>query len=131
MQAPPQFQQGGYIKPILLPDIIIGILLTTGIAFVNEISHDVLHFANSFLGKVILFVILIYFLYNDKWILALLLILFILRLFRLEQNVIKEPFISEMIVDDVDKKDKWLVEEILGENPTKIKDKIIEFEAIQ
>ena len=78
-----------------------------------------------------LFIILIYFLYNDKWILALLLILFTLRLFRLEQNVIKEPFISEMIVDDVDKKDKWLVEEILGENPTKIKDKIIEFEAIQ
>jgi hypothetical protein len=130
MQAPPSFQQGGYIKPVILPDIIIGILLATGIAFVNEIPSQFIKLGDTLIAKTLVFILLIYLLSNNKWILALLLVLFTLRLFRLENNI-TEPFISQMIVDDIDKKEKWFVEEILNENPTKIKEKIIEVDPIQ
>ena len=130
MQAPPSFQQGGYIKPVILPDIIIGILLATGIAFVNEIPLQFIKLGDTLIAKTLVFILLIYLLSNNKWILALLLVLFTLRLFRLENNI-TEPFISQMIVDDIDKKEKWFVEEILNENPTKIKEKIIEVDPIQ
>jgi hypothetical protein len=130
MQAPPSFQQGGYIKPIILPDIIIGTLLATGIAFVNEIPSQFIKLADTLVTKTLLFILLFYLLSHDKWVLSLLLVLFTLRLFRLENNI-TEPFISQMIVDDIDKKEKWLVEEILEENPTKIKEKIIEVESVQ
>ena len=130
MQAPPSFQQGGYIKPIILPDIIIGILFATGIAFVNEIPSQFIKLADTLVSKTLIFIFLLYLLSNDKWILSLLLVLFTLRLFRLETNI-NEPFISQMIVDDVDNKEKWFVEEVLHENPTKIKEKIIEVESVQ
>jgi fumarate reductase subunit D len=59
MQAPSVPQQGGYVKPIVLPDIIIGLLFAVGIAYVDSIPSKFLKAADSFLGRVAMFVIIL------------------------------------------------------------------------
>ena len=133
MNAPPQQQQqGGYVKPMLLPDIIIGLLYAIGIAYVDSIPSKFLKAADSFLGRVAMFVVILGFAVSGKWILGLLATIFALRLMRYDSTVgIVEPFL-EQIVTKVEKRDndKWFVEEVLDEKPTIIEEKIIETQSV-
>ena len=132
MNAPPQQQHGGYVKPMLLPDIIIGLLYAIGIAYVDSIPSKFLKAADSFLGRVAMFVVILGFAVSGKWILGLLATIFALRLMRYDSTVgIVEPFL-EQIVTKVEKRDndKWFVEEVLDEKPTIIEEKIIETQSV-
>ena len=130
MQAPPA-QQGGYIKPTVLPDIIFGILIATAIAFVESLPLNIQEAADSFLGRIVLFVIMIGFVSTGKWILALLTALLTLRLLRFEPIVRNmEPFVGQ-ISTSVKDKELWFVEEALGEHPEKIKEKVVNTQAVQ
>jgi fumarate reductase subunit D len=151
MNTPPQQQQGGYVKPMLLPDIIIGLLYAVGIAYVDSIPSKFLKAADSFLGRVAMFVVILGFAVSGKWILGLLATIFALRLMRYDSTVGSvEGFIStfggnypssgnyqnegflEQIVTKVEKRDndKWFVEEVLDEKPTIIEEKIIETQSV-
>jgi hypothetical protein len=130
MQAQP-VQQGGYIKPTVLPDIIFGILIATAIAFVESLPLNFQEAADSFLGRVVLFIIAIGFVSTGKWILALLMAILTLRLFRFEPITRgMEPFVNK-ISTSVKDKDLWFVEQALGENPEKIKEKVVNTQAVQ
>ncbi len=125
-------QQGGYVKPMLLPDIIIGLLFAVGITYIESIPAKFLKAADSFLGRVAMFIVILGFAVSNKWILGLLATIFALRLMRYDSTVgTVEPFL-EQIVTNVERKDnhKWFVEEVLDEKPTIIEEKIIETQSV-
>jgi hypothetical protein len=131
MNAPAP-QQGGYVKPMLLPDIIIGLLFAVGITYIESIPTKFLKAADSFLGRVAMFIVILGFAVSNKWILGLLATIFALRLMRYDSTVgTVEPFL-EQIVTKVERKDndKWFVEEVLDEKPTIIEEKIIETQSV-
>jgi hypothetical protein len=126
-------QQGGYVKPILLPDIIIGLLFAVGITYIESIPVKFLKAADSFLGRVAMFIVVLGFAVSNKWILGLLATIFALRLMRYDSTVgTVEPFLDQ-IVTKVEKRDdgKWFVEDVLDEKPKKIEEKIIETQSVQ
>jgi len=126
-------QQGGYVRPILLPDIIIGILFAVGITYTDSIPLKFQKAADSFLGRVTMFIIILGLAVSGKWIIGLLAVIFALRLMRYDATVgITESFIGEQIITKVEKDgDKWFVEDVLEEKPKKIEEKIIETQAVQ
>jgi hypothetical protein len=126
-------QQGGYVRPILLPDIIIGILFAVGITYTESIPLKFQKAADNFLGRVTMFIIILGLAVSGKWIIGLLAVIFALRLMRYDATVgITESFIGEQIITKVEKDgDKWFVEDVLEEKPKKIEEKIIETQAVQ
>ena len=133
-------QQGGYVKPIVLPDIIIGLLYAVGITYTDAIPLKFQKAADSFLGRVAMFVVVLGFAVSGKWIIGLLAAIFSLRLMRYDATLgvtesfinQKESFIGEQIITKVEKDgDKWFVEKALEEKPKKIEEKIIETQAVQ
>lgn len=146
-------QQGGYVKPILLPDIIIGLLYAVGITYTDVIPLKFQKAADSFLGRVAMFVVILGFAVSGKWIIGLLAAIFSLRLMRYDATLgvtesfisaiggdydksgfktLNESFIGEQIITKVEKDgDKWFVEDVLEEKPKKIEEKIIETQAVQ
>jgi len=88
-------QQGGYVKPILLPDIIIGVLFAVGITYTDSIPLKFQKAADSFLGRVAMFIVILGLSVSGKWIIGLLAAIFALRLMRYDATLgVTEGFIS-------------------------------------
>ena len=118
-----------YAQPL---NTYIGIALVLGITYIKQIPKSFTFFANTFLGRLSLFWATILIADTYSWIYGLLMALFVVLLISVSPRtyVSREGF-NDTEVKRVTQKRKWLVEEILKENPLGIEDEVVSTQAIQ
>jgi len=140
MNAPVPIMKGGakehiidilkkYAQPL---NIYIGIGLVLGITYIGQIPKSVSFFANSFIGRLILFWATIIIGDTYSWIYALLMALFVVLLISVSPRtyIPKEGF-SDSELKLVTQKRKWWSEEVMQENPLGIEEEVVTTQAIQ
>lgn len=139
-QPPPNVMTGG--AKVLMTDIVkkhwtpieiyILVVLTLGIVYVKKIPLSLRRYAETFLGRIVLFVSTIAVAHFSSWSNGLLVAVFTLLLLSMSPRT-SEGFQADMknklkIVDD---KQKWWVERVFKENPIAIEDDEVKTSAIQ
>jgi len=119
-----------YAQPL---NIYIGILLVLGIAYVGQIPKPYAFYANTMIGRFILFWLTIIIADTYSWVYALLMALFVVLLISVAPRNYREGFQDPPSSDRklVTKKRKWWAEEVLHENPLGIEEEHVKTQAIQ
>jgi hypothetical protein len=123
-----------YAQPL---NIYIGIILVLGIIYVGQIPKNIAFRANTFIGRLVLFLLTVIIADTYSWIYALLMALFTVLIIAVAPRTLKESFQDEpgdrgdVDVKLVTQKKKWWSEEILEENPLGIEDDKVKTSAIQ
>ena len=141
MQQPIPIMKGGakehildivkrYAQPL---NIYIGIMLVLGIAYVGQIPKSYAFYANTTLGRLILFWLTIIIADTYSWVYALLMALFVVLLISVSPRNYREGFEDSPSSDIklVTQKRKWWAEELLQENPLGIEEDYVKTQAIQ
>jgi hypothetical protein len=141
MQQPMPIMKGGakehildiikrYAQPL---NIYIGIVLVLGIAYVGQIPKSYAFYANTMLGRLILFWLTIIIADTYSWVYALLMALFVVLLISVSPRNYREGFEDSPNSDIklVTQKRKWWSEEVLQENPLGIEEDYVKTQAIQ
>lgn len=145
---PPSFTLvgGSRITPdgtVNAPDVLLGLIFAVGVGLAHQFPPELYEFADTLIGRAILFTLAIAFTAWKGWVIGLLAALFALRLIqhtgRTERDVeerfaapIREAFVNrlpdlgvplnsndDMTIRPVTngKKDRWFVERLFDENP--------------
>lgn len=121
-----------YAQPL---NTYIGIILILGIAYVGQIPKSYAFYANSSIGRFILFCLTIIIADTYSWTYALLMALFVVLLISVSPRNYREGFQGKSIPDTdvklVTQRRKWWAEEVLHENPTGIEEEHVKTQAIQ
>ena len=119
-----------YAQPL---NIYIGIMLVLGIAYVGQIPKSYAFYANTMLGRLILFWLTIIIADTYSWVYALLMALFVVLLISVSPRNYREGFEGGPSSDIklVTQKRKWWSEEVLQENPLGIEEDYVKTQAIQ
>jgi hypothetical protein len=123
-----------YAQPL---NVYVGLLLVLGIIYVRQIPKVVAYYANTFLGRLFLFLLTIIVADTYSWIYALLMALFTVLIIAVAPRTLKENFqnapgdMGDTDVKLVTQKKKWWAEEILYENPIGIEEDKVKTTAIQ
>jgi hypothetical protein len=121
-----------YAQPL---NIYIGIILVLGIAYVGQIPKSYAFYANTILGRFLLFWLTIIVADTYSWVYALLMALFVVLLISVSPRKYREGFQAKDLPDTdiklVTQKRKWWSEEILQENPMGIEEEHVKTQAIQ
>ena len=138
---PPTIMKGGsreqtmdvlrkYAKPI---EVYIGIALGVAIVYVRQIPESIKDQADSFIGRLLLFVVTVLVADMYSWIYGLMMALFVAILIAQapRSNRIREAFQDKQFTKKVPKDKRWFVEEVFGENPDVIQDELVSTTAIQ
>ncbi len=155
-QPPPFTLVGGSrITPdgtVNAPDVLLGLIFAVGVALAHQFPHELYDFADTLVGRSILFALAIAFTAWKGWVIGLLAALFALRLIqhtsRTERDVeerfatpLREAFTNrlpdlgvplnsndDMTIRPVadEKKHQWFVEQVFDENP-----KLLETEKVR
>ena len=142
---PPTVMKGGarehiidilkkYAQPL---NVYIGIILVLGIIYVGQIPKHIAFRDNTFVGRLVLFLMTVIIADTYSWIYALLMALFTVLIIAVAPRTLKEGFQDEpgdrgdVDVKLVTQKKKWWSEEILEENPLGIEDDKVKTSAIQ
>lgn len=140
MQQPPIMKGGAkehildilkrYAQPL---NIYIGIILVLGIAYVGQIPKSLAFYANTIIGRLILFWLTIIIADTYSWVYALLMALFVVLLISVAPRNYREGFrgASDSDIKLVTQKQKWWSEEVLKENPMGIEEEYVKTQAIQ
>lgn len=120
-----------YAQPL---NVYIGIALVLGITYVGQIPKPVAFYANTLLGRFILFLLTIIIADTYSWVYALLMALFTVLLIAVSPRTL-EGFQSYKPSDTdlklVTQKKRWWSEEVLEENPLGIEEEKVTTAAIQ
>jgi hypothetical protein len=122
-----------YTQPL---EFYFGVILFLGIVYVGQIPPAVQYFADTILGRAILFILTIVVADMYSWIYALLMAIFTVLLIATAPRTLKESFQSgppdtDMEVKLVTQKQKWWVERALGEDPLGIEEEKVRTSSIQ
>jgi hypothetical protein len=119
-----------YAQPL---NIYIGISLVLGIAYVGQIPKQFAFYANTILGRFLLFWLSIIIADTYSWVYALLMALFVVLLISVSPRNYREGFQDPPTSDIklVTQKRKWWSEEVLQENPLGIEEDYVKTQAIQ
>lgn len=118
-----------YAQPL---NIYIGIILVLGIAYVGQIPKSYAFYANTMIGRFILFWLTIIVADTYSWVYALLMALFVVLVISVSPRNFREGFqVPDTDIKLVTQKRKWWSEEILQENPTGIEEEHVKTQAIQ
>lgn len=123
-----------YAQPL---NVYIGIVLVLGIMYVGQIPKSIAFRANTFVGRLVLFLLTVIVADTYSWIYALLMALFTVLIIAVAPRTLNEAFQDEsgdrgnVDVKLVTQKRKWWSEEILEENPLGIEDDKVKTSAIQ
>jgi len=141
MKAPPQAIMTGGAK-VLMTDIIkkhwtpieiyILIALTLGIVYVKQIPLNIRRYAETFLGRIVLFVGTILIGHYSTWSNGLLVAIFALLLLSMSPRT-SEAFQSDMKsnLKMINDKQHWWVEKLFKENPIAIEEDEVSTKQIQ
>jgi len=117
-------------------ELVLGILLGAGAVYAEGFSPAVLRFADSIVGRMLLFALVFAVASYGGWVLGLLAAVFAARLFHYVPRI-EEGFMSEFevraIPEDAKKHEvhRWFNEKIMGEHPYLYESDVIESEAVQ
>jgi hypothetical protein len=113
-------------------EIYILVALTLGIVYVKEIPLKIRRYAETFFGRIILFIGTIAVAHFSSWSNGLLVAIFTLLLLSMSPRT-SEGFQSDMKnkIKMVDDNQKWWVERVFKENPIAIEDDEVKTSAIQ
>lgn len=119
-----------YAQPL---NIYIGISLVLGIAYVGQIPKQFAFYANTILGRFLLFWLSIIIADTYSWVYALLMALFVVLLISVSPRNYREGFQDPPTSDIklVTQKRKWWSEEVLQENHLGIEEDYVKTQAIQ
>jgi c-di-AMP phosphodiesterase-like protein len=119
-----------YAQPL---NIYIGIILVLGITYVGQIPKQYAYYANTLIGRFILFWLTIIIADTYSWVYALLMALFVVLVISVAPRNYREGFYNSSRTDIklVTQKRKWWSEEILQENPLGIEEDHVKTQAIQ
>jgi len=126
-----------YAEPL---NVYVGLMLVLGITYINKIPRYITFRANTFLGRLFLFVLTIIVADMYSWVYALLMALFTVLIIAVAPRTLQEAFndIGEEDEDDserdikiVSQKKRWWAEEVLKENPLGIEDDKVKTAAVQ
>ena len=121
-----------YAQPL---NIYIGIILVLGIAYVGQIPKSYAFYANTMIGRFVLFWLTIIIADTYSWVYALLMALFVVLVISVSPRNFREGFQGKSLPDTdiklVTQKRKWWSEEVLQENPTGIEEEHVKTQAIQ
>jgi hypothetical protein len=123
-----------YAQPL---NVYVGLLLVLGITYVGQIPKYITFWANTFIGRLSLFVLTITVADIYSWIYALLMALFTTLIIAVAPRTLKEAFQDapgdkgDVDVKLVTQSKKWWSEEVLHENPIGIEDDKVKTSAIQ
>lgn len=122
-----------YEQPVML---LIAILMTLVIVFVGQIPIEIRKQADTLIGRAALLVFTVIVIMLFGWPLGMVAGLMSAILIGAGgvhpiQREVREGFSSEMNVRLVPSRQKWFVEQVLGENPLIIEDETVETSAVQ
>lgn len=121
-----------YAQPL---NIYIGIALVLGITYVGQIPKKMRFYANTLLGRLLLFWLTIVIADTYSWIYALLMAVFTVLLIAVSPRTLSEGFQDSDKGDTdlkiVTQKKRWWSEEVLQENPLGIEEEKVKTAAIQ
>ena len=117
-----------YAQPL---NVYIGIALLLGITYIGQIPKNVSFYANTLVGRLTLFWLTVIIAETYSWIYALLMALFTVLLIAVSPRTLSEGFHEEIDLKIVSQKKRWMVEEVLKENPIGIEDDTVKTSAIQ
>ena len=119
-----------YAQPL---NIYIGISLVLGITYVGQIPKSFAFYANTILGRFVLFSLTIIIADTYSWVYALLMALFVVLLISVSPRNYREGFqnLPHSDIKLVTQKRKWWSEEVLQENPLGIEEDYVKTQAIQ
>lgn len=116
-----------YAQPL---NVYIGIGLVLGITYIGQIPKNVRFYANTIMGRLTLFCLTVIIADTYSWVYALLMALFAVLLIAVSPRTL-EGFHGETDLKLVAQKKRWMVEELLKENPIGIEDDTVKTSAIQ
>jgi hypothetical protein len=121
-----------YAQPL---NIYIGIALVLGITYVGQIPKRVRYYANTLVGRFLLFWLTIVIADTYSWIYALLMAVFAVLVIAVSPRTLSEGF-QDSDKGDIDlklvtQKKRWWSEEVLQENPLGIEEEKVKTAAIQ
>lgn len=119
-----------YAQPL---NIYVGILLVLGITYVGQIPKQYCYYANTILGRLVMFWLTIIIADTYSWVYALLMALFVVLLISVSPRTYSEGFQDSPNSDVklVSEKKRWWSEEVLKENPLGIEEDYVKTQAIQ
>ncbi len=119
-----------YAQPL---NIYIGIALVLGITYVGQIPKSLAFYANTVLGRFVLFSLTVIIADTYSWVYALLMALFVVLLISVSPRNYREGFqnLPKSDIKLVTQKRKWWSEEVLQENPLGIEEDYVKTQAIQ
>ena len=117
-----------YAQPL---NVYVGIALVLGITYIGQIPKKVAFYANTLMGRLTLFWLTVIIADTYSWVYALLMALFAVLLIAVSPRTLAEGFHGESDLKMVTQKRRWMVEEILKENPIGIEDDTVKTSAIQ
>ena len=119
-----------YAQPL---NIYIGIALVLGITYVGQIPKSLAFYANTVLGRFVLFSLTVIIADTYSWVYALLMALFVVLLISVSPRNYREGFqnLPNSDIKLVTQKRKWWAEEVLQENPLGIEEDYVKTQAIQ
>jgi len=114
-----------YAQPIT---VYVGVLLVIGITYVGKIPDSISYRANTFLGRLILFILTIFIADTYSWLYALLMAIFVVLLIAVSPRTKKEGFQAVKLVSN---KERWWVERVMNENPAGVEEEEVRTSAVQ
>lgn len=108
--------------------LVLLLVLISGIVFEGNVPKDISEFADTFIGKIVIFGTFLFLEESYHWTLGILWILFALLLIApTSVRTVQEGFNDISLIEGK----KWFVERILKENPVAIKDREVNTYPIQ
>jgi hypothetical protein len=119
-----------YAQPL---NIYIGMILVLGITYVGQIPKSFTYYANTVLGRFVIFVLTVIIADTYSWVYGLLMALFVILLISVSPRNYNEGFrnLPDTDIKLVTQKRKWWSEEVLQENPLGIEEDYVKTQAIQ
>ena len=121
-----------YAQPL---NIYLGIALVLGITYIGQIPKSVAFYANTLIGRLVIFWLTIIIADTYSWIYALLMAVFAVLIIAVSPRTLAEGFQDSDKGDTdlkiVTQKNRWWSEKVLHENPVGIEDDKVKTAAIQ